>query len=829
MERDVKVNDLDNSRIRTAPRDNRGVIRRQSQPNILMKVQDILFECLKNWKWFVLSLAICLGIAYYQIKKTPNVYKRTSSLMIKGDERNPGTSGAILELGIDVTPKNVTNELMSIKSVDLASKVARRLNLDVEYFREAPFHNEVVYGRQLPFTISFHDLTDDQTLSCVLDLGKDSVVTISNIVKQGQAHNGKLIMKLGQTRKTPMGIISLEPSPTYEPGMTDRLIIKRNTMGGAASNVFGRLSVYLRSRETTIIDIGYTDYSPQRAEDVLRTVVDVYNEGWIEDRNRITESTNAFINERIATIEQELNIVENMIADYKSENFMLDLEGYGQQAMNKASAAEDRDYEIENQMYMVEYLKEFIEDTSNNKRLLPANTGIGNQSIESQIGEYNQIILRRNGHLAHSSEQNPLVMDLDESLDILKASIIQSIDNELTLLNNEKNAVRAQRADALEKVSATPRRSNYVKNVERQKSVKESLYMFLLQKREDNELSQAFTAYNSRVIEPPHGSNVPISPTPNNTYMLAFIIGFAVPASVLVVKESFNTVVRGRKDIEQLSVPFVGEIPLDKASDKRSKQIEKEKKKSKRGGKRRFKEPPAEFVVMEKSRNVMNEAFRVVRSNLEFILGFENKHHIIMVTSLNPSSGKTFVSANLASSMGVNNKRVIAIDLDMRKGNLSKYVNRPSFGVSNYLSGQVSDYHPLIVHAPNIDVLPCGSLPPNPSELLYSDSFSRMIEELKEEYDYVFLDCPPVEVVADAAIINRFADMTLFVVRAQLLDRAFLPDIEKWYVEKRYKNLSIILNGTSDAFSKYGYHKYGYRYGYHYGNYGYGYGNEEDS
>ncbi|MDE6654338.1 MAG: hypothetical protein K2K37_08145, partial [Muribaculaceae bacterium] len=276
MERDVKVNDLDNNRIRTAPRDNRGVIRRQSQPNILMKIQDIMFECLKNWKWFVLSLGICLGFAYYQIKKTPNIYQRTSSLMIKGDERNPNSSGAIQELGIDVMPKNVTNEIMAITSVDLASKVTRRLNLDVDYYREAPFHNEVVYGSQLPFKISFHDLTDDQTLSCVLDLGKDSVVTISNIVMQGQPHNGKLIMKLGQTRKTPMGIISLEPTSTYEPGMTDRLLVFRSTMGGASANVFGRLSAFLRSRESTIIDIGYIDFSPQRAEDVLRTVVEVY-------------------------------------------------------------------------------------------------------------------------------------------------------------------------------------------------------------------------------------------------------------------------------------------------------------------------------------------------------------------------------------------------------------------------------------------------------------------------------------------------------------------------------------------------------------------------
>lgn len=824
MERDVKINDPDNSRIRNAPRDDRGILRRQVQPNILMMVRDILFVCLKNWKWFVLSLTVCLGITYYQIKKTPNLYSRSASIMIKGDERNPGSSGAILELGIDVTPKNVSNEILAITSVDLASKVARRLNLDVEYFHEAPFHNELAYGRELPLTIKFHDLTDDETLSCVLELAEDSVVIIGDIVKQGEPYKSKLMMKLGQTVRTPIGVISIIPTPAYEGGMTDRLIVNRQSMSSATSIIGSRLSAYLRSREATLIDIGYVDYSTQRAEDILNAVVTVYNEGWIEDRNKITQSTKAFIDERIATIEEELNMVESIIADYKSDNLMLAIEGYGGDAMKKMSQAEDREYEIDNQVYMVEYIKAYIEDPSNDKRLLPANTGIGSANIEGQINEYNQVILRRNALLAHSSDQNPLVIDLEENLDILKASILQSIDNQLTLLYNEKNAVSAQRAEAFEKVASSPRKSNYVKSVERQQSVKETLYMFLLQKREENELSQAFTASNSRLIEPPHGSNIPVSPTPDRTYMMAFIFGLVVPASILFVKEKFNTVVRGRMDLEQLSLPFLGEIPLDRDYEKRMKKLAKVKKNDSHG--RRIKDAPAEFVVVEKSRNVMNEAFRVVRSNLEFILGFGSGHHVIMVTSLNPSSGKTFVTANLASSIGINRKHVIAIDLDMRKGNLSKYVNRPAVGVSAYLSGHVADFHPFIVRAHNIDVLPCGALPPNPSELLYTQAFSRMIDELREEYDYVFFDCPPVEVVADAAIINRYADMTLFVVRAHLLDRAFLPDIERWYEEKRYKNLSLLLNGTSDSFSKYGYHKYGHRYGYHCG---YGYGRKDDS
>lgn len=816
MERDVRINDPDNRRIRNAPRDEHGVLRRQVQPNILMKVRDILFECLKNWKWFALSLIVFLGIAYYQIKKTPNLYSRTASIMIKGDERNPVSSGAILDLGIDVTPKNVSNEILALTSVDLASKVVRRLSLDMEYFHEAPFHNELVYGLETSVNVRFHDLSDDESLSCIVELAPDSSVMLSSIVRSGEPYDEKLLVKLGQSVMTPLGFISVQPGPAWQEGITDRLLVRRNSLSDATASVNGRLSAYLRSRDATLIDIAYLDYSPRRAEDVLNAVVEVYNEGWIEDRNKITQSTKAFIDERIATIEEELNMVESVIADFKSDNMMLAIEGYGEDAMERMSRADDREREIDNQVYMVEYIKSFIEDPANDKHLLPANTGIGSTNIEGQIGEYNQVLLRRNAHLAHSSAQNPLVVDLEDNLDILKSSILQSINNQLTLLNNEREAVIARRAEAFEMVAASPRKSNYVKSVERQQSVKEALYMFLLQKREENELSQAFTAFNSRLIEPPHGSNAPVSPTPDRTYLMSFLIALALPASILFVREKFNTVVRGRKDIENLGVPIVGEIPFDKDYEKRMKKLARKRKGSKHG---HSKEPPVEFVVKSHSRDIMNEAFRVVRSNLEFILGFESCHHVIMVTSLNPSSGKTFVTANLASSLGVNDKRVIAIDLDMRKGNLSKYVDRPPRGVSAYLSGQVPDFHSLIVHAPNIDILPCGTLPPNPSELLYTPAFSRMIEELREEYDYVFLDCPPLEIVADAAIINRLADTTLFVVRANLLDRAFLPDIVKWYEEKRYINLSLLLNGTSDAFSRYGYHKYGYRYGYHYGNY----------
>lgn len=394
----------------------------------------------------------------------------------------------------------------------------------------------------------------------------------------------------------------------------------------------------------------------------------------------------------------------------------------------------------------------------------------------------------------------------------MKNTIINSLDNELTMLNAHQRTVRASHGQATARIAANPEQAKYLLSVERQQKVKESLYLFLLQKREENELSQAFTAYNTRLIEAPHTDDVPTTPNSRNIYLAAVFLALLIPGTVIIAKENLNTAVRGRKDLESLNVPFVGEIPQHKSKHKSKKD------------KKNAPNLSTEVVVVEKSRNVMNEAFRVVRTNLEFVLGFDNNHKVIMLTSMNPGSGKTFITANLSSALGIKNKKVLAIDLDLRKGSLSEYVGKPSQGLSNYLSGQTLDYSSLIVPLGTIDVLPCGTIPPNPTELLFSPRFKTMIDEVKQRYDYVFLDCPPAEIVADASIISRYVDMTLFIIRAGLMDRSFLSDIEKWYDEKKFTNLSIILNGTSEGFSHYGYHKYGYRYGYHYGSYGYGYG-----
>ncbi len=792
---------------------------RKHQNDGFVKMKDNIFLFVGNWKWFVLSLIVTIGCAYYYLQITPNIYRATASIMIKNDDKNGLSEEAMQQLGITGASVNITNEIMSMKTVASAAEVVNRLGLDVECYHAGAFHDELAYGVDLPVKISLPDLGETEIATFELAINPDSTVVVSDIMINNQPIEKSFRFKMGPTVRTPLGKMTVTPSPNYVNGMKDRLKVVRRSKRETINDYHQRVIATQRNNKASIIDLSINDVSRTRGEDILSTFVAVYNENWVRDRNQITTSTTDFIKDRLAIIESELGNVETNISNYKSTNLMTDVAAVGSMALSTMNASQEQGREIDNRVAMTKYVRNYLTDGIHDKEQLPANSGINNPGIEAQIAAYNTLLLQRNNHLAVSSPQNPLVMDIDQKLQTMKSSILASLDNELAMLNTQRQSIRTVQAQASGRVASNPQQAKYLLSFERQQKVKESLYLFLLQKREENELSQAFTAYNTRLIEHPQSDPSPVLP---NLYMvvgLALITGLATPAVILLLVENFNTAVRGRKDLESLHAPFVGEIPLAMVSKKG------------KGTKKVAREiTDNQLLVKPRSKNIMNEAFRVVRTNLEFILGFEGGHHVVMMTSMNPGSGKTFITANLSTALAIKGKKVISVDLDLRRGSLSKYVESPDMGVSNYLSGQVQDYHDVIIRLGELDVLPCGTIPPNPTELLFTKRFTDMLDKLKEEYDYVFIDCPPVDIVADAAIISRHAEMTLFVVRAHLMDRSFLTDIEKWYEERRFPNLSILLNGTRQEFSHYGYSRYGYhRYGYHYGNYGhYGYGEDSD-
>lgn len=788
-------------------------------------IKDILALLLRNWYWFALSLALALAAGFLYIKSKQPVYMRTASIMVK--TYNAGGSDQVLkELGIEQTSANLANEMLLINSSVVAEEVVRRLNLDVDYSQEGPFYDRTVYGVQLPLTVRFLDLGDRESASLLVNLQPDKSVALQNLRVNGRAFPEKWTLKLGDTLDTPAGRLAVMPSPYYKPKASCQLKVARSGLESTASRVRGRLWAGLRNNNSSIIDIRYRDVSPARAEDVLNTLVSVYNEQWIRERNRQIVSTNEFIRERLSVIEQELGSVDKDISDYKSSNLILNATQSGVMAMSQASESERQSALIESQINQLRMVLDYLVSNQEDNQQIPFNSGLNNGVIVQKIVEYNSLLLQRNNHLAYTSSNNPLVVDLNKQLASLRASITAALSSEIALLRSQQQDMQSTHRQAVDRVATAPKQEKYLLSVERQQKVKEALYLFLLQKREENELSQAFTAYNTQLIEPPHGSWNPIKPVAKTVYLFAILLGLAVPAVFIALNELLQTSVRTREDLKPLTIPFAGEIPqadgkkkgrigrfLDQVSPKRKKRRDKKNEKQ------------LQVLVAEKSRNVINEAFRVVRSNLEFLLGFDASHKVVMLTSLSPGSGKTFITANLSTAVGLKEKKVLAIDLDLRKGSLSKYVGNPAEGISTYLSGKKDDVLSLIVQLGKVDVLPCGTLPPNPSELLYSPRFVQLIDQMRQLYDYVFIDCPPVEMVADAAIINRQVDLTLFIVRAYYLERAVLPEVQHWYDEKRYVNLTILLNGTDIASGHYGYHKYGYhKYGYHrYGYHDYGY------
>ncbi len=779
-----------------------------------LQITDLLSLCLAKWRWFVLSLMIMLGIATAYLLCTHPVYTRSASVQIKDDTKGKSVSSEIesfSELGLFKSSTNVNNEVIAFQSPALMTEVVKRLNLDMNYMFPGTFHRKVAYGLSLPVTVTMDGLAEEESAGFTLKVHPDKTVQLSDFTHNGKDVDGKAVRgRLHKEIVTPLGNVTVSITPNYEHGKEYTLYVSKSSLYKAVNACHSNLTVTLKEKQATVIELSYKDKSMQRAEDVLNMLISVYNENWVKDKNQIAVSTSMFINERLGVIERELGNVDEDISSYKSENLLPDVQAASTMYMTQNNATNTRIQELNNQLYMSRYIRTYLTNDANRTQLLPANSGIESAGIEAQISEYNSQLLQRNRLVANSSVKNPLVVDMDEALVSMRAAIIKSIDNQIVTLESQIGSLQHTAQMTTSRIAANPTQAKFLLSVERQQKVKEALYLFLLQKREENELSQAFTAYNTRIVNPPYGSRVPTSPNRRNILLVAFALGLFVPAAVIFARETMNTRVRGRKDLEGVTIPLIGEIPLYV--------------REKEGFLKRKPKEMKTVVVKEGSRDIINEAFRVLRTNIEFMTSKDKSQNVFVVTSFNPHSGKSFLSVNIAVSFAIKGKKVLVIDGDLRHASTSAYIGSPTRGLSDYLCGRVDDLEGIIVTDtanPNLDVLPVGTIPPNPTELLFDDRLKLAIQMVRSQYEYVLIDCPPLELVADAQIIEKLADRTIIVVRAGLFERNMLSDLNNIYSEKKYKNMSMILNGTQGGSGHYGY-RYGYRYGYHYG-YGSGY------
>lgn len=770
-------------------------------------IKDLLSLCLRNWYWFLISVFLVgLATTMYVLRIEPQ-YTRTAMVQIKDDAQGRSINGSVesfTDLGFIQTKSKVIDEIGILQSPALMQEVVRHLGLDVSCKVDGRFHKRVLYGANQLLTVRFIDLNENTPAAMTINVAEDgNTYTLSDLLlRSEEASADPNEHAFSDTIATSLGRIVVEKTPFYKSSYS-RFYITKSTVEGTARRFSNHISVALNDKQSNLVNITCQDVSIQRANDVINALVDVYNDNWIKDKNQIAISTSRFINERLSIIEEELGGVDEDISNYKSERLVPDINSASNMYLNQKTQTENEILELNNQLYMARYVKEYMTTPENEMQLLPPNSGVGNGSIESQIAEYNEKLLRRRELVANSSESNPLVVEIDNALMAIRTSIITSIDNRIIILNQQLDRLRQVEARATQQLASSPMQNQYLSSVQRQQKVKEALYLFLLQKREENQLSQAFTAYNTRIITPPMGSPTPTSPKKKQFYLIAFLLGLAIPVAVIYLKEISNTKLRGKADLKNLSVPFIGEIPTY-GSSKRLKKGE-------------FGAHPV--VVKEGRRDIINEAFRVVRTNLDFMVGNDPNQKVFVFTSFNPGSGKSFISVNTAICFALKGKKILVIDGDMRHGSASCYVQAPKVGISDYLSGRIEDVDQVLVNAMNYDnlfVLPVGTTPPNPTELLMQERFGKMILHFREEFDYIFIDCPPLDIVADAQIISQHADRMVFIMRAGLFERSLISEVNALYEEKKYKNMSVILNGTESSDSKYGY-KYGYRYGYKYG------------
>ncbi|MBR1839467.1 MAG: polysaccharide biosynthesis tyrosine autokinase [Prevotella sp.] len=796
----------------------------QQQATNTINLKDLYSICLQHWWWFVISVVACLTIASYYLLTTPKTYTRKAAVMIKEENQRSARTfaGQLSNMGsmsMFNANSDVNNELICFQSPATMMNVVKRLHLDYNYVREGFFQDKTLYDKTLPVTTNIPGLLETQGVTFTLTL-KGSEVEVSNIksvregkkIESSETYKGKV----GGSVKTPVGNIEVMPTAYFRPTTEkSKINVTRYPMLAALGRCQGCLSIAMSNKMSAVLDITYKDVNISRAEDVINTLIAVYNELWVKDKNQIAVATSQFIDERLKVIEQELGNVDSNISAYKSQNLMPDLAQSTTLAMQQATMSDNKAREYSNQLYMARYIKNALQSNGSKHSLMPANTGISDGAVEKMLQSYNTLVLQRNSLVANSSENNPLVQDIDNQLESMKASIINGLNNTITNLSTLARSEQGNAAQNTGKIAQSPVQAKNLLSIERQQKVKESLYLYLLQKREENELSQAFTAYNTRVITPPMGGNSPTSPQSAKILGIALILGLLIPIAILYIREMLNTTVRGRRDLEDLTVPYIGEIP--------QYQTKEMMKKNRFHWFRKVDNTLGyKILVKPRSRNIINEAFRVIRTNLEFMINSTGKDtKVIMATSFNPGSGKTFLLANIAASFAIKDKKAVVIDLDLRRSSMGEYVGNPSTGIADYLAYKIDECPIVPVKGTdNLSIIPVGSIPPNPTELLYNERLEELIARLRKEYDYVFIDCPPVDIVADTTIIAKWTDMSIFVIRAELLEREMLPTIQAYYDEKKFNNMTMLLNGTSNGHGRYGYH-YGYS---RYGSQGYGYG-----
>ena len=756
--------------------------------------------------WYVLALGAAIALAVFYIYRTPQTYTSTAKVLI--DESNQDAT--MRNLGVASAGmmrlrsfNSVENEIEAFSSVDYMQKVVERLGLQTTYTQHLKFKS-IDLATNSPVRLVLAGENPHTGFSFNLSKVGEDGVKLSSLKINGEPVGSTVEGHIGDTLQTDLGYLAIFPTEHFGDFKSDIAVTWENSLA-TAKKYCGKLNVSLSGKESSVVILKVTDTDPQRASNVISALIDVYDEVWLSNKNRAAVNTTKFINERLNIIERDLATVEEALRAYKSSNKLTDMKAISNLYLNESSHYASKAFEVRNQLSVANFIKEYLHDPANAMTLIPANLGINSSSVDAEIKEYNDLVLQRDRLLTGSGANNPMIADLNTSIGAIRTAILNSIENLISTLDLQLARIEGQERDILSRISSSSGQELQLLSIERQHEITQELYKFLLQKREENELAALVNVGNTQLLQSPEASVVPVGPNKMMILLVAIVLGFGAPFAFFFLKSRLDTAIKNKGDLGNLSVPFLAEIPRHARPGDRFRKF--------RG--RKDDKALTKIIVEAGSRDMMNEAYRVLRTNMDLMIGRKNKSTVLMFTSFNPAAGKTFTVMNIAASMALKDAKVLLVDLDLRKASLSKALGVDHSGVAAYLNGKTDSYQENAEEvAPNLFVLPVGTLPPNPTELLLSDRFKDMIDEMRRDYDYIFLDCPPIDVVADASIITEHADMTVFVMRANQMDKKVLPEIEQLYRSGKYSHMTLILNCVDIQFKKYGYGKSSYGYGY---------------
>ena len=790
-------------------------------------VKELLFKYLIHWPWFVGAVVACLIAAWVYLHMSTPVYNISATVLIKDDKKggSAGMLSGLESLGLDgmvSSSQNIDNEIEVLRSKTIVKEVVEDLGLYISYTDKDEFPSRNMYKTspvQVSLTPQEADLLEEPMIVEMMLQPQGSMdVTVKIDDDEYQKHFEKLPAVFPTDKGTlaffltPDSVLSskrtLEETTNLEK-TTRNITATINKPLAVAKAYCKNMTIEPTSKTTSVAVISLKNSNVQRGKDFINKLLEMYNINTNNDKNEVAQKTAEFINERISIISKELGSTEKDLESFKRGAGITDLTSDAQIALTGSAEYEKKRVENQTQINLLQDLQKYMQNEG--YEVLPSNIGLQDLNLAAAINRYNEVLVERKRLLRTSTENNPTIINLDTSISAMKENVQVSLDRVLRGLFITKADLDREANRYSRRISEAPGQEREFVSIARQQEIKAGLYLMLLQKREENAITLAATANNAKIIDDAIADDAPVSPKRKMIYLIALVLGVGIPVGVIYLLELTKFKIEGRSDVEKLtSLPIVGDIPLTD-------------------------EKQGAIAVFENQNNLMSETFRNIRTNLQFML--ENDKKVILVTSTVSGEGKSFISGNLAISLSLLGKKVVIVGLDIRKPGLNKVFNIPrkEVGITQYLANpekNLMDLVQLSDVSKNLYILPGGTVPPNPTELLARDGLDKAIETLKKNFDYVILDTAPVGMVTDTLLIGRVADLSVYVCRADYTHKNEYTLINELAEKDKLPSLCTVINGLDLKKRKYGYY-YGYgKYGKYYGygkRYGYGYGYGEQS